>query len=84
VGKSLPPKHSVLKVTYQAFKTFHIYTEAAKEILIKNLQISEMFHPQFQNNAKNIKEKSLQNVHFITLFVTFNKIILIHKLIQNL
>lgn len=84
MGKSLSPTFKVLKITYQAFKTFHIHTEAAKEILIKNLQISEIFHPQFQNNIKNIKEKTLKNIHSITLYVTFNKMILIHKLIQNL
>lgn len=84
MGKSFPPTFKVLKITYQAFKTFHIHTEAAKEILIKNLQISEILHPQFQNNIKNIKKKTLKSVHSTTLFVTFNKIILIHKLIQNL
>ena len=30
VGKSLPPTFKVLKITHQAFKTFHIHTEAAK------------------------------------------------------
>jgi hypothetical protein len=67
VGKSLSPAFKVLKITYQAFKTFQIHTEAGKEILIKNLQISEIFHPQFQNNIKNIKEKTLKNVHSVTL-----------------
>jgi hypothetical protein len=69
VGKSLSPAFNILKITYQAFKTFQIHTKAAKKILIKNLQISEIFHPQFQNNIKNIKEKTLKNVHSITLFL---------------
>jgi hypothetical protein len=58
VGKSLPPTFKVLKINYQAFKTFHIHTEAAKEILIKNLHISKIFHPQFQNNIKNQRENT--------------------------
>ena len=35
VGKLLPPTFEVLKITYKAFKTFHIHTEDAKKYYLK-------------------------------------------------